>query len=62
MRGTEDFNVRKEVHQGSSLNPYLFSLVINEIIKDIQSEQLWCMLFDADNMVLIDLEKVNGRF
>lgn len=34
-----------EVHQGLALSLQLFSLVMNEITKDIQGELLWCMLF-----------------
>jgi hypothetical protein len=34
-RATEGFNVKFGVHQGSALSPYLFSMAINEITKDI---------------------------
>lgn len=33
---TEDFTVNIGVHPGSELNPYLFSLVIDELTKIIQ--------------------------
>jgi len=37
---TKDFSVRVGVHQSSGLSHYLFSLIMNVIIKDIQGEVL----------------------
>lgn len=45
---TDNFNVRL----GVTLSSYLFSVVINEVEKEIQEEVAWCMMF-ADNLVLI---------
>lgn len=39
---TEDFRVRVGVHQGSALSPYLFSVVIDEVTKEIQEEITLC--------------------
>jgi hypothetical protein len=36
-----------------ALSPYLFALVIDEVIRDIQSDISWCMFF-ADDVVLVD--------
>lgn len=47
----EDFRVRMRVHQGSALSPYLFSLVKDEITKDIWGDTMVHMLF-VDDIVL----------
>ena len=32
---TDDFPIRIRLHQGSTLSPYLFALVMDEVIRDI---------------------------
>jgi Reverse transcriptase (RNA-dependent DNA polymerase) len=46
-----------ELHQGSALSLYIFTLVMDEITKDIQRDIPWCMLF-ADDVVLIDDNRI----
>jgi Reverse transcriptase (RNA-dependent DNA polymerase) len=54
---SDTFSIKIGLHQGSALSPYIFTLVMNKIIKDIQEDILWCMLF-ADDMVLIDESRI----
>jgi len=53
---TEYFSIDIRLHQGSALNPFLFTIIIDELTREIQEEVPWCMLF-ADDIVLIDETK-----
>ena len=55
MGDTDDFPVDVDFHQGP-VSHFLFTLVMNELIKGIQHEVPWSMLF-ADDIVLIDETK-----
>jgi Reverse transcriptase (RNA-dependent DNA polymerase) len=50
---SDTFPIKIGLHQVSALSPYIFSLVMDEITKDIQGDIPWCILF-ADDVVLID--------
>ena len=50
---THDFFIDRGLHQGSALNPFLFTLVMEELTRGIQDELPWSMLF-ANDIVLID--------
>jgi hypothetical protein len=52
-RDTNDFPINIGLHQGSALRPYLFALVMDEVIRDIEGGIPWCTLF-ADDVVLVD--------
>ena len=49
---SESFEVKIGVHRGSTLSPYLFNLVLDELLKGVALEVPWCMLV-ADDMVII---------
>jgi Reverse transcriptase (RNA-dependent DNA polymerase) len=54
---SDTFHIKIGLYQASTLSPYFFILVMNEIIKDIQGDIPWCMLF-ADDVVLIDESRI----
>ncbi|EXC21079.1 Polyadenylate-binding protein 2 [Morus notabilis] len=47
------FPIRIGLHQGSALSPYLFTIVMDELTREIQDKVPWSMLF-ADDIVLVD--------
>ena len=50
---TSDFSITIELHQGSVLCPFLFVILMDELIRTIQNEIPWCILF-ADDIILVD--------
>jgi hypothetical protein len=52
-RYTNDFLINIGLHQGSALSSYLFGLVMDEVIRDIQGGIPWYMLF-VDDVILVD--------
>jgi hypothetical protein len=53
----DTFPIKIGLHQGSALSSYIFTLVMDEITKDIQGDVPWCML-SADDVVLIDESRI----
>ena len=41
---TEYFPIDIGLHQGSTLNPFLFTIIMDELTREIQDEVPWCML------------------
>ena len=48
---TEEFKVGVGLHQGSALSPFLFTIIMDKLTKDIRTDALWDMPF-TDDMVL----------
>ena len=46
------------LHQGSTLSVYLFVVVMNELVKSIQEEVTWCMLFGGDIVLAYETRHV----
>lgn len=59
----DHFLVMMGSQQGSTLSPFLFALIVNEMTCHIQCEALWYIFF-ADNIILIDetCDEVKERF
>jgi len=60
---SDRFMVKVSVHQGSILSPLLFNIVLDEIAKVVNKEQLMELLY-ADDPVLVDrtLDEVKEKF
>ena len=50
---TSDFSITIGLHQGSTLSPFLFVIVMDELTRAFQDEIPWCMLF-VDDIILIN--------
>ncbi|KAH1193991.1 Retrovirus-related Pol polyprotein from type-2 retrotransposable element R2DM [Glycine max] len=59
---SDDFPITIGLHQGSTLSPYLFTLILDVLTEQIQEIASRCMLF-ADNIVLLgeSREELNER-
>jgi hypothetical protein len=51
------FSIKIGLYQVSILSLYIFTLVMDEITKDIQGDISWCILF-IDDVVMIDESKI----
>ncbi|KAK3514247.1 hypothetical protein QTP70_011840 [Hemibagrus guttatus] len=48
---TEEFTVEVGLHQGSSLSPFLFAIVMDQLSEEVRQESPWSMMF-ADDIVI----------
>ena len=53
---TNDFQVDLGLYKVLTISPFLFTIVMDELPKEIQDEVLWCILF-ANNIVLVEETK-----
>jgi Reverse transcriptase (RNA-dependent DNA polymerase) len=54
---SDAFSIKIWLHQESASNPYISTLAMDEITKDIHGDIPWCMLF-ADDVVLFDESRI----
>lgn len=59
---SEYFLVMNGLHRGSTLSPFLFAPVMDELTRYVQGEMSWYMLF-VDDIMLVDETRivVNSR-
>ncbi|KAK3546874.1 hypothetical protein QTP86_003804 [Hemibagrus guttatus] len=48
---TEEFKVEVGLHQGSALSPFLFVMVMDQLLEEVRQESPWTMMF-ADDIVI----------
>ncbi|GJW15145.1 retrovirus-related pol polyprotein LINE-1 [Tanacetum coccineum] len=59
---TKFFPVEVGLHQGSAISPYLFTLILDELLRGIQENIPWCMIFEDDIVLIVDsVEGLNNR-
>jgi hypothetical protein len=54
---SDAFPIKIELHQESVLSSYIFTLMMDEIINDIQGDISWSILF-TDDVALIDDSRI----
>jgi hypothetical protein len=55
---TNTFPITIGLHLESALSPYMFSLMMDNVTKDIQGDIPWCVLFADVDVVLVDENRV----
>ncbi|GJZ93956.1 ataxia telangiectasia mutated family protein [Tanacetum coccineum] len=55
-------HVEVGLHQGSTISPYLFTLILDELSREIQESIPWCMIFAGDIVLIAEsAEGLNNR-
>ncbi|GKD77374.1 retrovirus-related pol polyprotein LINE-1 [Tanacetum coccineum] len=50
------------LHQGSTISPYLYALILDELSKGIQESIPWCLIFSNEIVLVSDMpEGLNER-
>lgn len=60
MGESKEFPITIGLYQGSTLSPYLFTLIMDELTRHIQDDASRCMLF-VDDIVLVDETCLQGN-
>ena len=56
------FSVKVGLHQGSTLSPFIFTVIMEEISKSIWETVPWCMIFADDIMLVAETrEEVSNK-
>ena len=50
---TESFKVKVGLHQGTTLSPFLFPVIMDRLTDEVRRESSWTMLF-ADDIVICE--------
>ncbi|KAK3542203.1 hypothetical protein QTP86_018484 [Hemibagrus guttatus] len=48
---TEEFKVDVGLHQGSALSPFLFAIVMDQLLEEVRQESPWTMMFAEDIVI-----------
>nr|GEW24586.1 hypothetical protein [Tanacetum cinerariifolium] len=57
IRNMEFFPLEVWLHQGSTISPYLFALILDELSRGIQDDIPWCLILDDDIVLVAKLAK-----
>ena len=58
---TESFKVKVGLHQGSTLSPFLFAVIMDRLTDEVRREPPWMMLFADDIVICEETRKVERR-
>ena len=59
---TESFLIKLGLHQGSTLSPFIFTVIMEEISKSIWETVPWCMFFTNDIVLVAETkEEANSK-